>query len=444
MRLRVTKGFPWFLIVFCVFFLNIKGFTLDKQEKVEWLKKNGIPLRTLEPTDEDFSDLMPLVKKIGDARLVMLGEQSHGDGTTFLVKCRLVRFLHQVMDFDVLAWESGLYDCRKMGEALHTDMPLDEAVSHGVFRVWKWSEQTQSVFRYARSTHDKPRPLIMAGFDCQFSSDKSKETFSDDLRRFLEQAELLEKAPPVWDHIDNIFNPKKLKNVSVNMYNKHDRNIVKLIQFIALSRTQLAKVHSAREISFWLRVLSNYRVYYTNRVFMANRKWPESWSSNNRDKAMAETLHWLMEKGHPNRKIIVWAATLHNLRRAREIEYGDSFIYKDRITMGQPVYEKLGDAVYSIGFTAYRGKYGNILKRKTTTIQKPGGSTFEGLLQATGEKLLFVDFKSLRDEPGHWLNQPLKSHALGYYMVRAIWPRQMDAMIFTDTMSPSTRIQEKE
>ena len=75
----------------------------DDFAKVEWLRKNAIPIRTIDPADDDFTDLMPLKQRIGDARIVQLGEQTHGDGATFHAKSRLIRFLHQHMGFDVLA-----------------------------------------------------------------------------------------------------------------------------------------------------------------------------------------------------------------------------------------------------------------------------------------------------------------------------------------------------
>ncbi len=55
----------------------------DVASKVEWLQKNAVRIRSIDPGDDDFSDLMPLKKIIGNARVVQLGEQSHGDGATF-------------------------------------------------------------------------------------------------------------------------------------------------------------------------------------------------------------------------------------------------------------------------------------------------------------------------------------------------------------------------
>src|SRR4051794_33215908 len=64
--------------------------------------------------EADFRDLSPLARAIGDARVVMLGEAGHGDGATFRAKARLVRFLHEQLGFDVLAWESGTWQCDQM------------------------------------------------------------------------------------------------------------------------------------------------------------------------------------------------------------------------------------------------------------------------------------------------------------------------------------------
>ena len=68
-------------------------------------------LNSIDPNDTDFSDLAPIGKAIGRSRVVLLGEQSHGDGATIAAKIRLVKYLHEKCGFDVLAWESGIYGC---------------------------------------------------------------------------------------------------------------------------------------------------------------------------------------------------------------------------------------------------------------------------------------------------------------------------------------------
>jgi erythromycin esterase-like protein len=79
----------------------------DSDSRIRWLAANAIVLRSIEPGNEDFADLEPLRQAVGDARIVQLGEQSHGDGATFHAKTRLIKFLHQKLDFDTLAFTAA-------------------------------------------------------------------------------------------------------------------------------------------------------------------------------------------------------------------------------------------------------------------------------------------------------------------------------------------------
>ena len=131
--------------------------------EVRWLAEHAVPVRSIAPEDEDFSDLMPLVGWIGSSRVVALGEVTHGDGAMFLAKARLVRFLHQVMGFDVLAWEAGFFDVPLVDAALRADVPLPEAAARGLYRIWWKSVETQPVFAYVRSTQATLHPILTRG-----------------------------------------------------------------------------------------------------------------------------------------------------------------------------------------------------------------------------------------------------------------------------------------
>lgn len=76
----------------------------DKQENIKWLKDNSLPLTTVNPQESNL-DLLPLKEIIGDAKLVGLGEATHGSKEFSQVKHRMLKFLVEEMDFDGLIME---------------------------------------------------------------------------------------------------------------------------------------------------------------------------------------------------------------------------------------------------------------------------------------------------------------------------------------------------
>src|SRR6185369_9904206 len=110
--------------------------SVTTESQPEGLGKHAWPVRTLDAGDPDFTDLDPIADAIGTARVVQLGEPSHGAGTAFSAKARLVQFLHQRLGFDLLIWESGLYDVAlAQGGMRGTDDALT-AARRGVFSLW--------------------------------------------------------------------------------------------------------------------------------------------------------------------------------------------------------------------------------------------------------------------------------------------------------------------
>ena len=60
-------------------------------EVTGWLRANAIPLATVEP-GSGFDDLAPLRDLIGNARIVSLGEATHGTREFFQLKHRLIEY----------------------------------------------------------------------------------------------------------------------------------------------------------------------------------------------------------------------------------------------------------------------------------------------------------------------------------------------------------------
>jgi erythromycin esterase len=425
----------------------------SKELRPAWLGENAVPVRSIDPLDTEFDDLRPLIDLIGDAQVVGLGEPSHGDGAAFEAKARLVRFLHEVMGFDVLVWESGMYECLAVDDAFARGESIEDAVAEGIFPIWTLSEQVQPLLEYAQQTRATERPLIMAGMDCQSTSQSG-------LPRLLEKLDTTAKRydPPLWG--DEVTAPiheamialeqRSLSEAQHEAYRTAMETVI--ASFEALPDANSPQM-SQRERSLLIRAAKNaMEAVSTIHYFVAaqqvdpeQRQALQMKGALHREPAMAETLVWLARERYPDRKLIVWAASSHMAYNASTVEQptddgGWAFGDGEWEPMGNHVHEQLGDHFYVINFIAHHGTYGNVFNPNHRTLPPPEDGSIEDLCNRTGHAYLYVDFRSLpRRQGGQWLLQRLLARPRGYTHMRAVWPEVCDAMFFIDAMTPSTR-----
>ncbi len=169
--------------------------------KIAWLAANSVTVRSADAGDTDFSDLAPLRTAIGNARIVMLDEQSHGDGTAFAAKVRLIRFLHSEMGFDVLAFEAGMFDSREAWNRIRSGDDALAAVQQSIFGIWSRAEQVRPLFEYVAAHAASARPLELTGIDPQFTGPVGGGTgqfFADSLEAYLAANSPAMLAVPRW------------------------------------------------------------------------------------------------------------------------------------------------------------------------------------------------------------------------------------------------------
>ena len=85
----------------------------------KWLNDN-----TFELTHEDSYDFSKLKEAIGNHRIVAIGESSHGLGAYYRFKSNLVKYLHEEMDFEIIAMEGGFGDINLAYSNIDTLNPI--------------------------------------------------------------------------------------------------------------------------------------------------------------------------------------------------------------------------------------------------------------------------------------------------------------------------------
>lgn len=404
---------------------------VEDAPKVEWLLKNALPIRSIDPEDDDFSDLMPLKRIIGDARIVQLGEQSHGDGATFYAKARLIRFLHEQMGFDVLAWESSFFDCEELNAALASDLPPGKAAQQAIFGHWSRSGLVSPLFEYARSTLTTGRPLRQTGFDMQFwwaGAGGSLEAYPKRLFGLFDRLNSKLASPADRKTLTDLRAALRQGGGYKPTKEDREKNRAAIERLAGALRNKAADVKDDREIRFFLKTLED---------FSALEELRATPNYGFRDRKMGENLVWLANAWYPDRKIVVWAASSHIARNLATIDARTpNFSYSNFVSMGQVLDERLGPAVYTVVFTAYRGAVANPMMTVLRRLEPPSDDSLETLLHATGRPYALVDFRALPKE--HWLRQPIVSRPFGYSQMLSNWTGNFDAMFFTDAMFPNT------
>jgi erythromycin esterase len=424
-----------------VVFLILLGLTsLDAgtDARVAWLKGRLAPLRSIDPADEDFSDLEPIRKAVGDSRIVWLSEPSHGDGATFHARTRLIKFLHQKCGFDLLAFESGLYDCRKAWELLREGkMPARQAVSQGVFDIWTSSKEVQPLIEYLGRQARTPRPLEICGFDCQFSAAASG--------RYLpgEMTALLDKLPPdslTADQRAAVLNGCKQLASLVSGMGKEEEQAFAVCRK-ALDLVKPSDTLPVADLAFWRQFVDSTLALAEVHTARKDKVKTERNHINLRDVQMAKNLVWLAKEAFPKRKIIVWAAAFHLLRNQQTVamvtepgktpaERKTVFPYPQITTMGNEAWRQLAKETYSIFFTAAEGEWQTIRMPTPKKLAPLIPGSLEDLIIKAGGENAFLDLRG-RGPEGRWLEERLITRVLGNMDHEAEWTKVCDGLVFT-------------
>ena len=408
---------------------------------------SSVSIASINPADENFSDLQPLKKYIGNSRVVVLGEISHDDGSSFQAKSRLVKFLHKEMGFDVLAWEAGMLDCWMMNKAFENNTPLDEAKTFFMKGGWDNSEFISPVFEYIRHTWSSSRPLYNAGFDVArppkgaenillIIKDIKSKLNTETIDQNWLFADSLIKA--VCGYIGNSYS----NAISESGVKKAERYLTVLHDSVNKKIEILKEEDSEMEHKrFFFQSLIYDTEIWKCMKYMSNRTW-----NLIRDNVMGERFNWILEKMYPGKKIIVWAATAHLIRNSHYITRPSGKTMNNFVYMGQYIHNLLKDDMYTIAFTTYGGERGMLFKegdrRKNneykTKIEEPLSESYESFAHTTNKKFLFTDLKN--QSRRSWLKNIFIARPLGYIQDKAKWSDVIDAFFFIDTMQPDQMI----
>ena len=413
--------------------------SFSQNEKTDWLSKNTFPIKTLNDT-ADFSDLQFLKEVLKNKEIVMLGEGTHSDGSTFEAKNSLVRFLHQEMNFDVLIFEGGFYEGNVIDRVISKAKDPINAAKFGLF-MWPYCKQSSSVFTYIAETKKSANPMSIAGMDCKVGTGTSSaDVFIYHFKKMLDTLSIDSQAinSSVFNAcIKNLWENEmcsKPKGDTIQIF-KNDLN--KLINILL----EKNKGSNSDIAGFWAQNFKSIRnsldmVWYFKKFKVSKLFFNLNKLYSLRDIQNADNLKWLIENKYKGKKVIVWAATAHLLHNLKSIKVRGAksllFNFKNFNNVGDIISKKYPEKTYTIGFTSYAGEKENISGSKNVKFKNGSKNNIEYQLNQLGQNYLFLDFSN--KELPKWLNSKLKSGIAGYGNEISVIPNTLDGLFFFKEM----------
>jgi erythromycin esterase-like protein len=336
------------------------------------------------PLIGDREDYDPLLAMIGDARLVLLGEASHGTHEFYRERAQITKRLITEKGFTAVAVEADWPDAYRVnryvrGESSDVDS-IDALSGFKRFPAWMWRNADVLDFVGWLRTHndDLPANKSKAGFyglDL-YSLHASMEAVLEYLDKVDPEGaararyryacfEHFGEDPQAYGYAAGFgFTRSCEEQVITQMielqrrageYARRDGRVAADAFFYAEQNARLVK--NAEEY---------YRTMFRGRV--------SSW--NLRDRHMAETLHSLMahlERRDRHAKVVLWAHNSH-LGDARATDMGMA----GELNVGQLARERYGRDAVLIGFSTYHGtvtaasQWGAEAERKRVRPALPG------------------------------------------------------------------------
>lgn len=390
--------------------------------------ENSYLIHSISPKDTKFDDLLFLVEKLQNKKVVLLGESGHGDGLTFKAKTRLIQFLHEKLGYQVIAFEGAtIFDMYHAGSSIKKGKSAkiaSQEFSKGLFTAWSASKEFKDFTHYIGNHADS---LSLVGIDNNFAMTSYAKYFPKYLNEILNIAgsSKIDFEAFLRVHKLMLSNPNQLKNDSSFSF-AHFVEDIEIIKEMVNTSAEL----SSLQIDYFSHELENF-ISYVKGIQMGFKD-----SVIPRDCQMASNLSWAIDHYYPNEKVIVWTANFHAAKNLDQVIYakGDN-LYQRFKSLAQYLSEQYGeDQVYSIATTSVEGETNAY--PKPATIKIPPTSWDYQLAQELDDDYYFIDFETIRKS--ELSNTEFESTLLGYQPHEGKWYNVFDGVLFIREMKAST------
>jgi erythromycin esterase-like protein len=424
--------------------------TVKHPEAVSAIREAAEPLPA--PDDPAFG---PLFDRFGEARVVLLGEASHGTSEFYRARAAITRRLVEAHGFTIVAAEADWPDASTLDAfARHKPAPALDGEAFTRFPTWMWRNTDVDAFlRWLRAHNEPLPPERRAGFyglDL-YNLQASMRAVIDYLDRVDPEAAAVARERygclQPWSAEPQGYGRRAFSRGSAPC----EAAVVAMARDLhARALSDAARdpdAHLDAEIN--ARLVRDAEAYYRAMFYGAAESW------NLRDRHMFETLERVLDVKGPGAKAVVWAHNSH-IGDARATDMGRR---RGEWNIGQLCRERFGDEAALIGFGTHAGTvacaadWDEPMEVKRVNPSRPG--SYERLMHDSGLGRFLLDLRrDGRDEVRDALREPRLERFIGviYRPDTERWshyaecelPAQFDAFVWFDETEAVTPLPTKQ
>lgn len=395
-----------------------------KPEQIAWLGANAVPFAT-DRAGGGLDDLKPLRGMIGDARLVSLGEATHGTAEFFRMKHRLLEFLATEMGFTVFAIEASMPEAFRVNDYVLHGRGDPKELLRGMY-FWTWNTQeVLDMILWMREFNASGRGRVeFLGFDMQ-----EPKVAAENVRAFVAKSD-----PDYAAKLDDAYAALKDNNrprqggddpAARAEIGKLAARAEAVLKHLEDDRDRLVEAAGGdKEAVDW--AIQNARI-----VVQAVRVAIEP--GDYRDRSMAENVDWILAHRPAGTKAVLWAHNGHVARRPG--------------AMGGFLAGRHKDDMVVAGFAFHEGQYTAVARGAGLQANDAGPSgpgSIEGAFHQAGLPRAILDLRKVdkASADSGWLAEPIDHRNIGALAMSPAFfpcdlPGNYDLLIYFDHTTPS-------
>ena len=298
--------------------------------------------------DEEFGTIFD---RFADARVMCLGEASHGTSEFYRARAAISRRLIERHGFTIVAVEGDWPDCATIDRYVrHRPWREGELKAFERFPMWMWrNEEVDGFVRWMRRHNENLAYDRMCGFyglDL-YNLGGSMRAVIDFLEE--EDPELAALAHRRYGCLDPWAEDPAIygRHSLIEGYARCEVGVIQMLKDLLRKQVDCF----GPECEEWLDAAANARLVKDAEAYYRVMYHGSAESWNLRDQHMFDTLGMILDAKGPNSKAIVWAHNSHIGNAA----FTDMGMRRGELNIGQLVKEKWGSRARLIGFGTHTG-----------------------------------------------------------------------------------------